>query len=223
MTVTEERPGSDPWPPKPRSSAPRRTDDDGGAARSPSWKPVAVVAGVALLGLLVWWFAGLRHDVRELRSEVRELSEQVDGLNGAVFSVAPGMSTNATTSLPPDRPPADGETARRLIGDALEVVFTPTMPAAARAAAVIDPGPTVEVLAELSGRPKCAGATVLVGPIRFGDDDHARATVSFDVPDFEVAAGYPFQVDLTRVGGGWKVASSSLDAVISSASGVCSG
>ena len=198
----------DGWPPKPRRST--RT-----TSVSP-WVQLGVVIGIALVAFVVWWFAGLRHDVRVL-------SEKVDALAEQAATNPPVMDVVTTTSLPPDRPPQDGETARRLIGDAVRVVFTPAMPGPARAVAVVDPGPSVQALAEASARAKCSGATVQVDDIRFIDDDHAVAVITFDVPGFEVASGYPFRIDVSRIGEQWKVAGSSVDTVLGMADGVCAG
>jgi hypothetical protein len=225
MTVTEQAvhdddgrveggpPDDDGWPPKPRRSS-RTTSVSPGVQ-------LGMVAGVALVGFVVWWFAGLRHDVEVLNDKVDAIADQ----GGFVL---PGDETEDTvieeaeiTTLPPEQAPPDAETARRKINDAVTAVFTPASPAEARSPAIDDPGDRAQRLAEASSRPSCADATLRVGGNRFVDHDHATSNIHFEVPQVQVANGYPFEVEVVRVGDEWKVTAASVDEVLGMASGIC--
>ncbi len=203
-----EPPGSDGRPsPRRRHMPPRAI---------PPWVQLTVVAVVVLVAFLVWWFAGLRHDVRELSAKVDAIAEQ-----GGFVLPTPESDDEVIVTLPPEQPPADAETARRKINDAVTAVFTPTSPAEVRAPSIDDPGDRAARLAAVSAGPGCADATLRVGGNRFVDPDRATSSIHFEVPQVPIADGYPFEIEVVRVGDDWKVSAASVDGVVGMASGFC--
>lgn len=212
MSVTDER--SDATGQSSRRRSPE-SDDRTPPRTIPPWVQLTVVAATVLVAFLVWWFAGLRHDVRELSAKVDAIAEQ-----GGFVLPDDGPEDDVVVTLPPEQPPPDAETARRRINDAVTAVFTPASPAEVRVPSIDDPGDRAVQLAAVSTGP-CSDATLRVGGNRFVDPDRATSYIHFEVPQVPAADGFPFEIEVVRVGDDWKVSAASVDAVLGMAASYC--
>lgn len=190
-----------------------------GASRSPSPSrptPPWVIAAVVLLGLAVWWL-GVR--VVDLQARVQSLEQTTIELD----SSPPVFSPEVTEPPPPvDIPPADGETARRAVRDALSNVFASSMPLEQRATWVQDPAAARDRLAVLGASSCATGVDVVVTELRFVDDDTAWVQFRFQgagVPD--VGTGITFEGFARRAPQRWLLDTATVNQVIDMAAPYC--
>jgi hypothetical protein len=171
---------------------------------------------VVLLGLVVWW-QGAR--VVDLQARVQSLEA-----NRIDLEPSPPMFFPETTEPPPpvDIPPADGETARRAVRDALSNVFASSMPVEQRATWVQDPAAARERLAVLGGSSCGTGVDVVVTELRFVDDDTAWVQFRFQGPGVpDVGTGITFEGFARRAPDRWLLDTGSVNQVIDMAAPYC--
>ena len=143
--------------------------------RTPPWVFIMVVA----LVLAVWWLAG----------RVIDLGARVDTLESNVAAVETTFVPVAQTTVPVplDIPPADAETARRQISDALGAVFSSELSAEQRTAWVRDPADLVGRFAVLESGPCASDTAAVITELRFQGNDTGWVRIRFEgagVPDF---------------------------------------
>lgn len=180
--------------------------------RTPPW----VIATVVLLGLAVWWLAAR---VVDLQARVQSLEQTTIELDPS----PPVFYPEVTEPPPPvDIPPADGETARRAVRDALSNVFASSMPLEQRATWVQDPAAARDRLAVLGASSCATGVDVVVTELRFIDDDTAWVQFRFQgagVPD--VGTGITFEGFARRAPERWLLDSATVNQVIDMAAPYC--
>lgn len=127
-----------------------------------------------------------------------------------------------TTALPLDIPPPDAEAARRLIRDALVLVFASDLPVEQRAQWVRDPVDVDARLLALSDGPCATGAEVVLTDIRFQSDDTAWVRFRFDGPGVpEIGRTVSFDGLVHRAPERWLLDGQLVDRVLSMAAPYC--
>jgi hypothetical protein len=204
-----------PVPPPPGSGAPGGVAPPPGARHGERlhvarWLVVALVVQALVVGWLV--------------ARVIDLDARLDLMSTRAVEPAPVFTVETTTTaLPLDIPPADAETARRQIRDALGLVFASDLPIEQRAAWVSDPVGIDAGLMALSGGPCSTGADVVVTDIRFQTDDTAWVRFRFDGPGVpEIGRGFSFDGLVHRAPERWLLDGQLVDRVLSMAEPYCS-
>lgn len=202
-------------PPTPGSVPPGMPGAPAGRGdRSRSRPPTWMVVTVVLLVLAVWWLAAR---VVDLQSRLTSLEGSQSG-SMVASEIVPG----ATTPLPVDIPPADGDVAKRLIRDALVNVFASDLPAEQRAGWVRNPGDLAARLAALAGGPCAGGVEVVLTELRFVDDDTAWVRYSFVGPGVPGGgSGVVFDGVASRAPERWQLDRDSVIRVLDAAAPFC--
>jgi hypothetical protein len=173
-----------------------------------------MVVVIVLLVLSVWWLA----------ARVVDLQSRVDSVQGSMTETSSAMGTvPATTPIPVDIPPADGDVARRQIRDALVNVFASDLSAEQRAGWVREPGDVAARLASLAQGPCAGGVEVLLTELRFVDDDTAWVRYVFVGPGVPAGgSGITFDGVAHRAPERWQLDRESVTRVLDAASPFCS-
>jgi hypothetical protein len=179
------------------------------------WMVVVIVA----LGLAVFVLGGW---VIELRNRVTSLEMNSGG--GAGFTEWDAGFVPTTTLAPPvDLPPPDAETARRVIRDALNAVFSSELSVEQRAVWVEDPAAVSDRLTALRSGTCGSGVQVVVTELRFLDDDSAWVRFRFEGPNVpELGTGFSFEGRVFRAPERWQLDAQMVAGVLETAEPYCS-
>jgi hypothetical protein len=207
--MSQQVSGIDADPPRRVAGAPPPRPPSSGERRTPPW----VLIAIGLLALVVWWSA----------AQVLSLQDRLDSLESTVAATAMTVTVPASTVAPPvEIPPADAETARRLIRDALGAVFSADLPVEQRATWVQDPAGVAAQLASLGAGPCGAGVQVVLTELRFVDDDTAWVRFRFEGPGVPSGGnGIEFDGAVHRAPERWLLDRALVDGVLSTAAPFC--
>lgn len=193
--------------------ADRVTPSGGGSP--PAW----VVVVIAALGLAVFVLGGW---VIELQNRVASLEmNSADGSDPVVWDT--GFEPTTTLAPPVDLPPPDAETARRVIRDALNAVFSSELPVEQSTSWVQDPAAVSDRLAALRSGSCGTGVQVVVTQLRFIDDDTAWVEFRFEGPNVpEIGTGLTFEGQALRAPERWLLDAQMVGQVLDLAQPYCS-